>query len=96
MGFAAVLSGAANTPITCTIMGIELFGIQSGIYIAIACVIAYLFSGHSGIYTSQLIGSPKHILLKEHKGKSLANLSLKDKYEMRSESNTYKQNTFMN
>jgi H+/Cl- antiporter ClcA len=75
MGFAAVFSGAANTPITCAIMGIELFGIQSGVYIAIACFAAYLFSGHSGIYTSQIIGSPKHVSLQHHKGKKLNNLA---------------------
>lgn len=60
MGFVAVFSGATNTPIACTLMGIELFGVESAVYIAIACVIAYLFSGHSGIYSSQIIGSPKH------------------------------------
>ena len=31
MGFAAVFSGATHTPIACTVMGIELFGIDSGI-----------------------------------------------------------------
>jgi H+/Cl- antiporter ClcA len=74
MGFVAVFSGAANTPITCIIMGIELFGIQSGVYIAIACVAAYMFSGHSGIYSSQIIGSPKHESLSHHKGKRLNSL----------------------
>lgn len=60
MGFVAVFSGATNTPIACTLMGIELFGIESGVYIGIACVMAYLFSGHTGIYSSQLVGSHKH------------------------------------
>jgi len=66
MGFVAVFSGAANTPLACIFMGVELFGTQSGIYIALACVTAYLFSGHTGIYRSQAIGSPKHLLLKRH------------------------------
>lgn len=64
MGFVAVFSGATNTPIACTLMGIELFGMESGVYIAIACVTAYVFSGHTGIYTSQIIGvskTSKHI-----------------------------------
>jgi len=64
MGFVAVFSGAANTPIACILMGIELFGAPSGIYVAVACVTAYLFSGHTGIYKSQIFGSPKHLLLK--------------------------------
>lgn len=73
MGFVAVFSGATNTPIACTLMGIELFGAESGVFIAIACVVAYLFSGHSGIYSSQMIGSPKHFLFQKLKGKSLGN-----------------------
>lgn len=66
MGFVAVFSGAANTPLACIFMGVELFGTTSGIYVALACVTAYLFSGHTGIYKSQAIGSPKHLLLKRH------------------------------
>lgn len=66
MGFVAVFAGAANTPLACIFMGIELFGASSGIYIALACVTAYLFSGHTGIYKSQAIGAPKHLLLKRH------------------------------
>ena len=66
MGFVAVFSGAANTPLACIFMGIELFGAECGVYVALACVMAYLFSGHTGIYRSQNIGSPKHLLLKRH------------------------------
>ncbi|MDN3674052.1 voltage-gated chloride channel family protein [Flavobacterium branchiarum] len=62
MGFVAVFSGATHTPIACTIMGIELFGIESGLFIAIACIIAYLSSGSIGIYKSQIVKGPKHKL----------------------------------
>ena len=41
-------------------MGIELFGLESGVFIAIACVMSYVFSGHAGIYSSQRIGSRKY------------------------------------
>lgn len=71
MGFVAVFSGATNTPIACTLMGIELFGIESALYIAIACVVAYLFSGHTGIYSSQIIGSPKHLIFGRNKSKRI-------------------------
>lgn len=60
MGFVAVFSGATNTPLACILMGIELFGAESALYTGLACVVAYLFSGHSGIYSSQVIGSPKN------------------------------------
>jgi len=59
IGFIAVFAGATNTPLACTIMGVELFGSQYLIYFATACFIAYLFSGHSGIYLSQQVGFAK-------------------------------------
>lgn len=74
MGFVAVFSGATNTPIACTIMGMELFGMEGAVYIGIACVVAYLFSGHTGIYSSQIVGSPKHLIYGRHKSKRLSDL----------------------
>ncbi|EZP70166.1 Chloride channel voltage gated family protein [Novosphingobium resinovorum] len=59
LGFVAVFAGAANTPLACTIMGIELFGSAHAVPIAVACFVAYLCSGHSGIYLSQRIAVPK-------------------------------------
>lgn len=59
LGFVAVFAGAANTPLACTMMGIELFGTASTPYLAVACFVAYLVSGHSGIYRSQRAGTPK-------------------------------------
>jgi H+/Cl- antiporter ClcA len=59
MGFVAVFSGATHTPIACTIMGMELFGYECGIYTGIACLMAYYCSGTSGIYKSQVIEGSK-------------------------------------
>ncbi|KQZ91801.1 chloride channel protein [Rhizobium sp. Root564] len=59
LGFVAVFAGATNTPLACMVMGIELFGATHGVYIATACFLAYLFSGHSSIYLSQRIGVVK-------------------------------------
>lgn len=60
LGFVAVFAGAANTPLACTIMAIEIFGGDIALYAGIACVFSYMASGHQGIYKSQKIGSPKH------------------------------------
>ncbi|RQO71179.1 voltage-gated chloride channel protein [Aquitalea sp. FJL05] len=60
LGFVAVFAGAANTPLASTIMAMELFGSEVGIYAALACVASYYFSGHSGIYRSQRIAHGKH------------------------------------
>ncbi|MEZ2335236.1 voltage-gated chloride channel family protein [Mucilaginibacter sp. RCC_168] len=59
LGFIAVFAGATNTPLACTIMGVELFGGQYVLFFAVACFTAYFFSGHSGIYSAQRIGIPK-------------------------------------
>ncbi len=74
MGFVAVFSGATNTPIACTVMGIELFGVECGVFVAIACFTAYLFSGHTGIYSAQVLGDPKHRLFARQSGKTLADI----------------------
>ena len=54
LGFIAVFAGATNTPIACTFMGIELFGSEYALLFAIACFTAYLCSGRTAIYSSQL------------------------------------------
>ena len=61
IGFVAVFAGAANTPIASTLMAVELFGAEVGVFAAIACVVSYLFSGHTGIYRSQRVGYAKHV-----------------------------------
>ena len=77
MGFVAVFAGATNTPIACSIMAIELFGAECGVYVAIACVVAYLLSGHNSIYNKQIIGEPKHHRFVNHQGKKINELNEK-------------------
>lgn len=60
-GFVGVFSGATNTPIASTILGMELFGISAGIYLGIACGLAYVFSGNGSIYASQDLGWKKSL-----------------------------------
>ncbi|MFW0737118.1 voltage-gated chloride channel family protein [Flavobacterium sp. T12S277] len=74
LGFVAVFSGATHTPVACTIMGMELFGIQPGIFIAIACTIAYFSSGSVGIYKSQIVKGAKYKLYQKLQRKELENL----------------------
>lgn len=59
IGFVALFAGAANTPLACTFMGIELFGATYAVPMAVACFVAYLCSGHSGIYLSQRVAVAK-------------------------------------
>lgn len=53
VGFAAVFAGASNTPIACSIMAIEIFGIEITPYALVACFLSYYFSGSKGLYKSQ-------------------------------------------
>ena len=75
MGFVAVFAGAANTPLACIFMAIELFGGEGLSFMAVACITSYLMSAHTGIYSSQVIGSAKAAAFSEHKGQRLADLS---------------------
>ena len=74
MGFVAVFAGATNTPIACTFMAIELFGIECGVFVAIGCVVSYLLSGHTSIYQRQVIGEPKQIQFMEAQNKRVNEL----------------------
>jgi len=59
LGFVAVFAGATNTPLACTIMGVELFGQAPLVLLAVACVVSYVFSSHRGIYSSQRVDTAK-------------------------------------
>lgn len=65
IGLAAIFAGATNTPLACTILAIELFGVDCAVYAGFACIVAYLCSGSIGIYSSQPKSSPKYLLYKK-------------------------------
>jgi len=76
MGFVGVFAGAANTPIACILMAVELFGGECLSYVAVSCVVAFLVSGHTGIYSSQRVRASKLLSGAEAEGKSLGELDL--------------------
>ena len=59
VGFVAVFAGAANTPIASTLMAMELFGAEIGVFAALACAMSYVCSGHRGIYRAQRLAHRK-------------------------------------
>ena len=59
LGMVALFGAAANTPVACAVMGLELFGVNIAPPLIVACVAGYLASGHGGIYLSQRIARPK-------------------------------------
>lgn len=59
LGLVAVLAGAANTPLSASIMAIELFGAEIAPYAAVACVISFLMTGQKSVFGSQRISFDK-------------------------------------
>jgi H+/Cl- antiporter ClcA len=59
VGFVAVFAGASNTPLACALMGMELFGGGSALYLILGAFVAYLASGHRSIYITQRVNTPK-------------------------------------
>ncbi len=61
IGMVAVVAAASNTPIAAVFMGLELFGSSSGMYVACACVTAYIIVGHRSVYSGQLLAYSKSL-----------------------------------
>lgn len=55
IGMVSLLAGAANIPLTATIMAAELFGPQIAPYAAVACITSFLMAGHHSVYPSQVM-----------------------------------------
>jgi H+/Cl- antiporter ClcA len=59
IGMVSLLAGATNTPISASIMAVELFGPAVAPYAAVACVISFLMTGHRSVYPSQVLSVTK-------------------------------------
>lgn len=53
LGFGAVFAGAANVPLTCAVLLMEIFGSKIGIYALLVCYLSYFVSGRRSIYKGQ-------------------------------------------
>ena len=60
VGIAAVFGAASNAPIALSLMAVELLGVNVFPHVLIVTLVAYLLSGHRGIYPSQLLFRKKH------------------------------------
>jgi H+/Cl- antiporter ClcA len=60
VGLAAAFAAASNTPLALSIMAVELLGAAVLPHVAIVATMAYLLTGHRGIYPSQRIARLKH------------------------------------
>jgi len=57
VGLVAVFAGATNTPLACTVMGLELFGPGALVHLAIGCTVSFVISARRGIYEAQRLGA---------------------------------------
>jgi H+/Cl- antiporter ClcA len=75
IGMASLLAGAANTPISASIMAVELFGPAIGPYASLACIIAFLIAGHRSVYPSQVLAVTKSPSLMVEEGKKMEEIT---------------------
>jgi len=71
IGMVSLLAGAANTPISASIMAIELFGASVAPYAAVSCIISFLMTGHRSVYPSQILAVSKSPSIKIQKFKEI-------------------------
>lgn len=74
IGMVALLAGAANTPISASIMAAELFGPKIAPFAAVACVISFLMTGHRSVYPSQILAETKSPSIYIEKGREMDDL----------------------
>ncbi|MFZ5434638.1 MAG: chloride channel protein [Calditrichota bacterium] len=74
VGLVCLLAGSANTPIAASILGVELFGPQIAPYSTVACVIAFLMTGHRSVYPSQILAIKKSESIKVELGQVMEDL----------------------
>lgn len=55
VGMTGFLGACSNTPIAATIMAFEIFGSNAGFCAAVACITAYIVSGISSVYPTQVV-----------------------------------------
>lgn len=71
IGMVSLLAGAANTPLTASMMAIELFGDGITLYAVVTCLTSFLMAGHRTVYPSQVLLSPKSAFLKLETNKEI-------------------------
>jgi H+/Cl- antiporter ClcA len=71
IGMVSLLAGAANTPVSASIMAVELFGPEVAPYAAVACVISFLMTGHRSVYPSQVLSLAKSSSLMVAQGREM-------------------------
>ncbi len=75
LGMVGTLAGCANTPISASVMAIELFGASLSPYAAITCIVSFLMVGHRSVYPSQILAVTKSASMKSDLGKTVEEMN---------------------
>ncbi|MFC1618542.1 chloride channel protein [Candidatus Neomarinimicrobiota bacterium] len=81
IGMLALLAGAANTPISASIMAVELFGPSIVPYAALASIVSFLMTGHRSIYPSQVLSMIKAPVIRTTTGKELQEMEQRVQFQ---------------
>lgn len=66
LGMVSLISGCCNTPLSASIMAIELFGPNIAPYAIISCIVSFIFTGHRTIYPAQILSFRKSESINVH------------------------------
>jgi H+/Cl- antiporter ClcA len=75
LGMVGTLAGCANTPISASVMAIELFGASLSPYAAVTCVVSFLMVGHRSVYPSQILAMTKSASLSPDLGNTIEDMN---------------------
>lgn len=75
IGMVSVLAGAANTPISASILAIEYFGADIASCAAISCIVSFLITGHRSVFPSQILGVRKTSSVEIEVGREIEKVS---------------------
>ncbi|HTY60317.1 MAG TPA: chloride channel protein [Bacteroidota bacterium] len=75
LGMVGTLAGCANTPISASVMAIELFGASLSPYAAVTCVVSFLMVGHRSVYPSQILAMTKSASLSPDVGNTIEEMN---------------------
>jgi H+/Cl- antiporter ClcA len=79
LGLITAFCGGANTPVAAFLLSVEMFDGKGIEYFFVACITAFIFSGHHGLWPSQKIYEPKSRLFRLTHGDTIKNVEQKKK-----------------
>ncbi|PZD95332.1 voltage-gated chloride channel protein [Paenibacillus sambharensis] len=74
LGLVGVFCGAAQAPLACFVLSLELFGGKGMFYFFIVCIVSHLLSGYHSIYPTQQVYEPKSRMFNLKPGETISSV----------------------